>query len=92
MARRYAPALGLAIAGGALAVLGIGVPSFGLFALLAAATIVLGAEVSFLHAWRRRWTTEIAVTNRRVILKRGFDVSKVIWNQISDLNARFPPI
>jgi uncharacterized membrane protein YdbT with pleckstrin-like domain len=27
---------------------------------------------SFLKAWFTRWTTEIAVTNRRVIYKRGF--------------------
>jgi uncharacterized membrane protein YdbT with pleckstrin-like domain len=33
--------------------------------------VVLGA-VSIFHAWFRRWTTEIAVTNRRVIYKRGF--------------------
>lgn len=28
--------------------------------------------LSLLRAWFRRWTTEIAVTNRRVIYKRGF--------------------
>jgi uncharacterized membrane protein YdbT with pleckstrin-like domain len=28
--------------------------------------------VAFLHAWFKRWTTEIAVTDRRVIFKRGF--------------------
>ena len=28
--------------------------------------------ISLLHAWFRRWTTEIAVTDRRVIYKRGF--------------------
>ena len=36
--------------------------------------IALGAlfVVSFLHAWFNRWITEIAVTDRRVIYKRGF--------------------
>ena len=29
-------------------------------------------SVLMAHAWFRRWTTEIAVTNRRVIYKRGF--------------------
>jgi hypothetical protein len=29
------------------------------------------AIVAFLTAWFRRWTTEIAVTDRRIILKRG---------------------
>jgi uncharacterized membrane protein YdbT with pleckstrin-like domain len=27
---------------------------------------------SLFQAWFRRWTTEIAVTNRRIIYKRGF--------------------
>ncbi len=27
---------------------------------------------SFIHAWFKRWTTELAVTNRRIIYKRGF--------------------
>src|SRR4051812_46178230 len=30
------------------------------------------ALTGFLAAWFTRWTTEIAVTNRRVIYKRGF--------------------
>lgn len=28
--------------------------------------------VSFIHGWFQRWTTEIAVTDKRVIYKRGF--------------------
>jgi uncharacterized membrane protein YdbT with pleckstrin-like domain len=36
-------------------------------ALFAALTLV-----SALHAWFIRWTTEIAVTNKRIIYKRGF--------------------
>jgi uncharacterized membrane protein YdbT with pleckstrin-like domain len=35
--------------------------------------LVLAAGLlSLLRAWFRRWTTEIAVTDRRVIYKRGF--------------------
>ena len=30
------------------------------------------AAVALLAAWFRRWTTEIAVTDRRIIYKRGF--------------------
>jgi len=33
---------------------------------------VAGAVMSFLHAWFMRWITEFAVTDRRVIYKRGF--------------------
>ena len=34
--------------------------------VLAAALVLLGRE------WFERWTTEVAITNRRIILKRGF--------------------
>jgi uncharacterized membrane protein YdbT with pleckstrin-like domain len=37
-----------------------------------AALAAFAALASFLRAWFRRWTTEIAVTDRRVVLKRGF--------------------
>jgi uncharacterized membrane protein YdbT with pleckstrin-like domain len=38
----------------------------------AAIVLALAAIGAFLPAWFRRWTTEIAVTDRRIILKRGF--------------------
>jgi len=38
---------------------------------LAALAFALVAVVAFLPAWYRRWTTEIAVTDRRIVLKRG---------------------
>ncbi len=36
--------------------------------------IIFGAAclVTYLHAWFIRWTTELAITYRRVIFKRGF--------------------
>lgn len=34
--------------------------------------LLAGGLLSVARAWFRRWTTEIAVTNRRIILKRGF--------------------
>ncbi len=42
--------------------------------VIQATAAVLGALflVSFLHAWFIHWTTELAVTDRRVIYKRGF--------------------
>jgi len=33
---------------------------------------VLGAGVTLASAWFKRWTTEIDVTNRRIVYKRGF--------------------
>jgi uncharacterized membrane protein YdbT with pleckstrin-like domain len=68
----YAPAILLAIAAAALAILGAGVPGFGLYAALVGALIALAAAIKFIHVWFRRWTTEVAVTDRRIILKRGF--------------------
>jgi hypothetical protein len=35
----------------------------------------------FMDAWFRGWTTELAITNRRVIYKRGF-----IWRQTTEMN------
>ncbi len=37
----------------------------------AAIVFALAAFVAAIPAWFRRWTTEIAVTDRRIILKRG---------------------
>jgi uncharacterized membrane protein YdbT with pleckstrin-like domain len=34
--------------------------------------IALVGLISLIHAWFVRWTTEIAVTDRRVIYKKGF--------------------
>ena len=42
------------------------------FLLIVAAALALIALAQILYAWFVRWTTEIAVTNRRVIFKEGF--------------------
>jgi uncharacterized membrane protein YdbT with pleckstrin-like domain len=68
----YVPALLLAICAVALLILGANHPQFGLVGLLLAGLLTLIAFFSFVRAWFRRWTTEIAVTDRRIILKRGF--------------------
>lgn len=36
------------------------------------AALILGAIAMLFSAWFERWTTEIAVTDRRIIFKRGF--------------------
>jgi uncharacterized membrane protein YdbT with pleckstrin-like domain len=68
----YAPAIVLAIAALALAILGAGVPGFGLYAVIVAALLALAAAIDAIRVWFRRWTTEVAVTDKRIILKRGF--------------------
>jgi uncharacterized membrane protein YdbT with pleckstrin-like domain len=42
------------------------------FLLVIAAAVALLGLAHFLYAWFDRWTTEIAVTNRRIIFKEGF--------------------
>ena len=50
---------------------------------IVAAAILLGAIVSFVPAWLRRSATEIAVTDRRVILKKG-----LIWRHTVEMNMQ----
>jgi uncharacterized membrane protein YdbT with pleckstrin-like domain len=47
------------------------VPPLAIAGLIAAAAFVIAAVVAAIPAWVRRWSTEIAVTDRRIILKRG---------------------
>jgi Bacterial membrane flanked domain. len=46
--------------------------SIGMSWLFASIAFWLAAGVTFASAWFKRWTTEIDVTNRRVVYKRGF--------------------
>lgn len=43
-----------------------------LIAVVLTGTMCILGLASILQAWFKRWTTEIVVTNRRVIYKRGF--------------------
>lgn len=46
--------------------------SFQPWGYILAVIVALAALWLLVRVWFRRWTTEIAVTNRRIILKRGF--------------------
>jgi len=64
----YAPGIALALFGAAGSLSLAHQPvMFLLFLLCFAAGLA-----SLLHAWFRRWTTEVAVTDRRIVYKRGF--------------------
>lgn len=68
-----------------------------------AAAFALAALVTAAQAWFIRWTTEIAVTDKRIIFKRGFitrhtaemsidkttavDVNQSIWGRIFDYGS-----
>jgi uncharacterized membrane protein YdbT with pleckstrin-like domain len=66
--------------GSALAVIGIACGAYaaglagdaGMIALIGAGAVLLIGIASLIGAWFRRWTTELAVTDRRIIYKRGF--------------------
>lgn len=64
--------------GAVTAVVGLVIPGiagpdgFGAVLRVIAWLVLLAAVVLLAEAWFRQWTTEIAVTNRRVIQKRGF--------------------
>ena len=46
--------------------------AWGVIGMMAAAGFGVLFVLSFAHAWFIRWITEIAVTDRRIIYKRGF--------------------
>jgi uncharacterized membrane protein YdbT with pleckstrin-like domain len=46
--------------------------AWGGLGLMAAAAFAVLSVLAFLHGWFVRWITEIAVTDRRIIYKRGF--------------------
>ena len=68
----YAPAILLALCAIALLIFGqTTVPPLAV-AWIGAAVFALAAILSFVPAWFRRFSTEIVVTDRRIILKRGW--------------------
>jgi uncharacterized membrane protein YdbT with pleckstrin-like domain len=67
----FCPSIGLWFVALVLLVVGSGLQPRELW-LSAALVVALWAAYSSLEAWFRRWTTEIDVTDRRVVYKRGF--------------------
>ncbi len=73
----YAPSILFLIVGaiGLAVLVNSGASAFALSPPLPLLLISVGCIcglLSFFHAWFKRWTTELAVTNRRIIYKRGF--------------------
>jgi len=67
----YLPSVVLWVVALALLAAAGGAASGGVW-LVSALVVALCAAYSSLSAWFRRWTTEIDVTDRRVVYKRGF--------------------
>ena len=67
----YLPGFGLLIVG-LVGLILLGPGPLNPFLMAIVGVIVALGAVSIFYGWFKRWTTEIAVTNRRVIYKRGF--------------------
>ena len=67
----YIPAIVLSLIALALLMLVKSGPT-GMSWLIGSIAFWLAAAVTFASAWFKRWTTEIDVTDRRVVYKRGF--------------------
>jgi uncharacterized membrane protein YdbT with pleckstrin-like domain len=74
----YVPGLALLAVGFAIWLASFTVSSMQTPLLLLAMLLVVIAVFMLLSAWFQRWTTEIAVTNKRIIYKRGFIQRKTI--------------
>ncbi len=71
----YIHAMSLVIAGAALVILEtvfLGWNARSLAVFITAIVFGVAILISFVHAWFIQWITELAVTDRRVIYKRGF--------------------
>ena len=79
----YALAIALACLAAIVWWISFKVFDYGNVGQFAAAAILVGAIASFIPAWLRRTATEIAVTDRRVILKRG-----LIWRHTVEMNMQ----
>ena len=67
----YAPSLLLALCTAAVLAAGAAYSDVTTLSWFVAVILAPATIFTFVPAWFRRWTTEIAVTDRRIIMKRG---------------------
>jgi uncharacterized membrane protein YdbT with pleckstrin-like domain len=77
----YWPAMFFLVGAAVLMLLNPVNPTLHMLANVTAAAFGVLFVVIFVHAWFKKWITEFAVTNKRVIYKRGF-----IWRQTAEMN------
>jgi membrane protein YdbS with pleckstrin-like domain len=83
----YLPGAAILVLAAAAWIASLGAQSMAnLWLVLAAMLAVLGLLMT-LSAWFRRWTTEIAVTSKRVIYKRGFIQRRTIEMNIDKVES-----
>jgi membrane protein YdbS with pleckstrin-like domain len=76
----YIPGVAVVLAGIAVFIVALGHPSQLFWLALFIGCFAIGFFLLFL-AWFKRWTTEIDVTDRRIVYKRGF-----IWRHTVEMN------
>jgi uncharacterized membrane protein YdbT with pleckstrin-like domain len=74
----YLPGFALLVLAGGVWLWSLKVNSMREFLAILVMLLLVLAAVALFSAWFRRWTTEIAVTNKRIIYKRGFIQRKTI--------------
>ena len=83
----YTPAIVLAICALALAAVASTHAHLADIGWLAAAVLAIAAVVTFVPVFVRRWTTEITVTDRRVIFKRGLIRRKTVEMNMNKIES-----
>ena len=76
----YVPGVVVVLAGVVFFVVAMGHPNQVIWLAMSGGCVAVGFFLLFL-AWFRRWTTEIDVTDRRIVYKRGF-----IWRHTVEMN------
>jgi len=83
----YLPGLVLFVVGCAVWLASVNAASLKDLLVLLAMLLVVVAGLLLFSAWFQRWTTEIAVTNKRIIYKRGFIRRKTIEMQMDKVTS-----
>ncbi len=76
----YVPGLLLVVLAGVAYWLAVRPNSWYVVGMTLAVLLFAGGAIMLVRAWFERWTTEIAVTDRRIMYKRGF-----IWRKTKEI-------
>ena len=83
----FLPGIGLLMLAILFYLLALGTTTGYTFWAVVAAILLILAAIALLSAWFRRFTTEIAVTDRRIIYKRGFVSRRTIEMQMDKVES-----
>lgn len=83
----FLPGIGLLLLAVLFYLLALSTPGAYAFWTVVAAILLVLAAIALFSAWFRRFTTEIAVTDRRIIYKRGFISRRTIEMQMDKVES-----